>query len=268
MLMLVEPRVDGAHTVLQSGRWLTPSAPVRNYRDAFGNACWRFVLPGGPMTIRYDALVELSAEPDQMPLDQPLVPVHDLPDDTLTFLLPSRSIQSDLLSEAAWDLFGATPLTSERVQAVCDWVHSNIRYETGSSDLTVTAHDTFQRGYGVCRDIALLTVGLCRALNIPARYACGYLPDIGIPPPYTPMDFHAWTNIFIDGRWYIFDSRYNTPRIGRIEIGQGRDVVDVALSTSFGDNRLDQMTVWSEQVPADQTGLPSWEESVTQQLAS
>jgi transglutaminase-like putative cysteine protease len=268
MLMLVEPRPDGAHSVLRATRSVEPAVPVRVYRDLFGNACWRFVSPIGPYAARYDALVDVSSQPDPVPLDQPLVPVAELPDETLAFTLPTRYIQSDLLIEAAWDLFGSTPLTGARVQAVCDWVHANIDYRTGSSDLSVTAFDTFHRRYGVCRDLALLTVGFCRALNIPARYACGYLPDIGVPDPGTPMDFHAWTNIFIDGDWYVFDSRHNVPRIGRVEIGQGRDVVDVALSTSFGNSTLNRMTVWSTQVPDDQTDLPRWEDSVIQPLAS
>ena len=87
---------------------------------------------------------------------------------------------------------------------------------------------------GVCRDFALLAVAFCRALNIPARYTFGYLPDIAVEPPDVPMDFHAWFEAYLGDRWYTFDARHNAPRIGRVVIGRGRDAVDVALTTSFG----------------------------------
>jgi transglutaminase-like putative cysteine protease len=248
LLMLVEPHPLGPHRIVSVSRQLQPNMPVREYRDVFGNQCWRLMMPGGRLLVRYDALVELSEQPDRTPLDRPLVPVDELPDDTLACLLPTRTIQADLLLDTAWDLFGSTPLTGARVQAICDWVHRNIRYESGSSSPSTTAVDTLNRGFGVCRDIALVSVALCRAMNIPARYAYGYMPDIGVPPPYPPMDFHAWFNAFIDGDWYTFDARYNVPRVGRIEIAHGRDVVDVAMTTSFGASRLNGLTVWSDEV--------------------
>jgi transglutaminase-like putative cysteine protease len=268
MLMLVRPRTDGQHVVLHESRTLVPALPLREYRDHFGNECWRFEMPGGALSVRYDALVEVSAEPDPVPRDLPLLAVQDLPEESLLYTLPSRYIQSDLLVDAAWDLFGWTPPTGQRVLEICDWVHRNISYQGGSSDLTVTAFDTFNRRYGVCRDIALLTVAFCRAMNVPARYAFGYLPDIGVIPPDSPMDFHAWFNAYIDGRWYTFDARHNVPRIGRIEIGHGPDPVDVAMSTSFGSTQLTGFEVWSEEV-ADEPCTPlTVLQSTAQSLAS
>jgi transglutaminase-like putative cysteine protease len=249
MLMLVRPRPDAGTTVLEESRALDPLVALQEYRDGFGNSCWRFVAPGGPLRIRYDALVAVSPKPDPVPRSLPLLPVERLPAETLHYLLPTRFIQCDLLLDAAWNLFGWTPPTGERVLAICDWVHQHIPYEPAGSDPTITAFDTLQRRHGVCRDIALLSVAFCRALNIPARYAFGYLPDVGVIPPDAPMDFHAWFNAFIDGRWYTFDARHNVPRIGRIEVAHGRDAVDVAMSTSFGDARLKRFEVWSDQAP-------------------
>jgi transglutaminase-like putative cysteine protease len=268
LVVLVRPRADGEHRILHELRTISPDVPVHEYFDAFGNVCWRLVLPGGPLTVRYDALVEVSGQPEVLPIDRPLVPVEQLPDNTLVFTLPSRYVQSDLVMQAAWDLFGSLPWTSARVQAICDWVHTNIRYVAGTSDLTTTALDTFQRGYGVCRDIALLSVAFCRALNIPARYGFGYLGDIGVPPMDTPMDFHAWFNAFIDGRWHIYDARFNEPRIGRIEIGHGRDPVDVAMTTSYGPSRLNQFIVWSDEVPEDRAADFLWTAPADKLLAS
>jgi transglutaminase-like putative cysteine protease len=251
MLMLVRAHPDGEHETVYESRWTEPEVPVHEYLDSFENRCWRFTAPVGRFRVRYDALVSISGAPDRVLPDAPLVPVEDLPDSTLVFTLPSRYIQSDLLIQTAWDLFGSTPPTWQRVQAVCDWVHTNIRYETGSSDPTVTAMDVLERRVGVCRDFALLATALCRALNIPARYTFGYLPDIAVEPPDVPMDFHAWFEAYLGDRWHTFDARHNVPRIGRVVIGHGRDAVDVALTTQYGLTRLNAMTVWSDQVDVD-----------------
>jgi transglutaminase-like putative cysteine protease len=238
MLMLVRARPDGTHRLVYESHWLQPEIPLHEYFDSFGNACWRFTTPGGPLTLRYDALVEIDGEPDPVRPEARQLLVQDLPDDVLVFTLPSRYVESDLLMDAAWELFGQTSPGWQRVQAVCDWVHANVRYQTGSSSPRTTAADVYRDRVGVCRDFALLPVAFCRALNIPARYTFGYLPDIAVEPPDVPMDFHAWFEVYLDGGWYTFDARHNEPRIGRVIIGRGRDAVDVALTTSYGAARL------------------------------
>ncbi len=261
-IILVQPRRDGQHTVVREIRTIAPDLPVREYHDLFGNTCWRLVMPAGQTSVRYDALVDVTREPDRVPATLPLAPVEGLPDETLVYTLPSRYAESDLLADEAWKLFGSVPATGERVLAICDWVHSNIGYQSGTSDPTVTALTTFQRGYGVCRDLALLSVAFCRAVNIPARYAFGYLPDIDVGPPDSPMDFHAWFNAFVGGEWYTFDARHNVPRIGRIQIAHGRDAVDVAMATTFGTSVLNRFEVWSDEVSDDLTELMPPVESV------
>jgi transglutaminase-like putative cysteine protease len=251
MLMLIGAQADAEHQILYASRWTDPEIAIREYVDTFANHCWRFTAPAGHLRVRYDALVAVPGEPDPVVPDAPLVPVDELPDETLVFTLASRYIQSDLLSQAAWDLFETTPPTWARVQAVCDWVHANISYEAGSSGPSVSALDIFERRVGVCRDFALLATGFCRALNIPARYTFGYLPDIAVDPPDTPMDFHAWFEAYLGGRWHTFDARHNEPRIGRVVIGRGRDAVDVAMTTQYGSSQLNTMTVWAEEVTTD-----------------
>ncbi|MBV9579322.1 MAG: transglutaminase family protein [Chloroflexi bacterium] len=248
MLMLVRPRPTAEHQIEYESRWTDPELPVREYLDSFGNTCWRFTSPGGPFQIRYDALVGMSDAPDVVAADAPLIGVDHLPDSALVYTLASRYIESDLLVPISWQLFGETPPTWARIQAICDWVHTNVEYTAGSSDPTVTAMDIFKRRVGVCRDFALLAIGLCRAVNIPARYAFGYLPDIGVEPPDVPMDFHAWFEAYVGDRWYAFDARHNAPRIGRVLVGHGRDAVDVAMVTQYGAMQLNTMSVWAEEV--------------------
>jgi transglutaminase-like putative cysteine protease len=268
MLMLVRAQPDGEHQTLYESRWTEPEVPVHEYVDAFDNHCWRFVAPEGRFRIRYDALVDITGEPDSVVPDAPLSRVEDLPDSALVFTLASRYIQSDLLIQTAWDLFGDTPPTWARVQAVCDWVHTNIAYETGNSGPTITAMDVFERRVGVCRDFALMAVAFCRALNIPARYTFGYLPDIAVEPPDVPMDFHAWFEAYLGGRWYTFDARHNVPRIGRVVIGRGRDAVDVAMATQYGSSRLNAMTVWSDEVIGEQSQLEDADELEAEESAT
>jgi transglutaminase-like putative cysteine protease len=250
MLMLVAVRRDGPHRTIGESTHLDPKLPLREYADGFGNRCWRFTAPTGPLTVRYEAEVATHREADAVAPDAPLAPPQDLPDGALVFTLPSRQVESDLLLGDAWALFGATPPTWARVQAVCDWVHAHVRYDAAASGPATlgSAVGVYQRRAGVCRDFALLAVAFCRALNIPARYAFGYLPDVGATGPAAPMDFHAWFEAFVGGRWYAFDARHNTPRIGRVPVGRGHDAVDAALTTAYGPARLTGMTVWADEV--------------------
>ena len=231
-----------------------PDTPVHDAIDGLGNRYWRLTIPEGTLQVTYDALIEVPKEPDPVLINAPQTPVDALPDDALIFTLPSRHCQSDILSDAAWALFGGTMPGWRRVQAICDWVHQHIRYQKGSTAST-SAVDVYEARAGVCRDFAHMGVVFCRAMNIPARYVFGYLPDVGIVPPDEPMDFHAWFEAYVDGQWRTFDARHNMPRIGRIPIGRGRDAVDVAMATTYGAARLERMEVWSDEVDVEGTVL-------------
>lgn len=245
-VVLVEPHPDPDHRVVWETWAITPATEHRAYTDGFGNRCRRLILPVGPSSLRYDAVVEVSGEPDPVAPDATQAPVEGLPDETLVYTLASRYCPTESLSENAWRLFGGGPLGWGRVQAVCDWIHLNIRYGLPSTPQT-TAVDVFVAGGGMCRDFAHLAITFCRALNIPARYVFGYMPDIGVPGPFPPMDFHAWFEAYLGGRWWTFDARFNTPRIGRIPIGIGRDAVDVAMVTSYGAAAFQSMVVWTDE---------------------
>ncbi|MDQ6615522.1 MAG: transglutaminase family protein [Actinomycetota bacterium] len=244
-VLQVEPRTDGPEVVRHE--WTTsPTVASRSYIDRFGNICRRLTFPPGDLTLHYDADVLVSEEVDVRDFDAPEVAAADLPDDSLAFTLPSRFCQSDLLADAAWEHFGQLPRGQARVQAVCDFVHNHLTFRGDSSTPTTSAVDVYESGEGVCRDFAHLMITFLRALNIPARYAFGYLPDIGVPPPHEPMDFCAWTEVFLGDRWYTFDPRNNARRAGRVLIGRGRDAVDVAMVTSYGGPELVEMSVWAE----------------------
>jgi transglutaminase-like putative cysteine protease len=249
MVVLARVRPDGPRRVVSEVTSLEPESELSEYRDGFGNRCWRLIAPAGGLTLRYDAVVQVAPEADPIAAEAPLLRPETLPDETLVFTLPSRQVESDLLMADAWRLFGDTARTWARVQAVCDWVHANVRYDADASGPAAlgSAVGVFQRRVGVCRDFALLAVAFCRALNVPARYTFGYLPDVGVAPAETPMDFHAWFEAFVDGRWYAFDARHNVPRIGRVPVGRGRDAVDAALITAYGNEALTRMTVWADE---------------------
>jgi transglutaminase-like putative cysteine protease len=225
-----------------------PPVPVRAYRDGFGNWCTRIVAPAGRTRLTANAMVRDSGLPDVIVPDAAQIPVADLPEETLVFLLGSRYCETDRLSVTAWNLFGQTPPGWDRVQAICDYVHRHIAFDYQQARATRTAVEAYEERVGVCRDFTHLAVAFCRCMNIPARYCTGYLGDIGMPPPYGPMDFAAWFEVFLGGQWHTFDSRNNMPRIGRVLIARGRDAADVALSNSFGSSTLSSFTVWTDEV--------------------
>jgi transglutaminase-like putative cysteine protease len=252
----VRPRLDGPHTVVASTWGSSPFVPSHAYVDGFGNTCDRLTVPEGETSVRYDALVEVPPAFDDSDKAAAQTPVEALPDDALVFLLPSRFCLPELAFQRAWDLFGETAPGWERVQAISDWTHENIRYEMGSSTPLTTANDVLDCGTGVCRDMTHVGITLCRAMNIPARYVSGYLPDIAVPPPDYPMDFCSWLEAYLDGRWWTFDPRNNVPRMGRVVIARGRDALDAAMVTTYGTPVLRTMTVWADEVEADRSTLP------------
>jgi transglutaminase-like putative cysteine protease len=232
---------------LLSESWRTdPEIPWDDFADSFGNQCRRTIVDKGTVAVAYDAIALTPRVTD--PVGEAAIehPVEELPGSVLAYTLPSRYCLSDVLSEAAWDLFGAEAPGWGRVQTISDWVHDNITFSAGSSDPLTTAADVFERRTGVCRDFAQLAITFCRALNIPARYVFGYLPDIDVPPAAEPMDFCAWIEVYLGGAWWTFDPRNNARRTGRVLIGRGRDAVDVAMVTSYGPLTLREMKVWAD----------------------
>lgn len=226
----------------------TPSVPVAGYRDAYGNWCTRIVAPPGRLRLTADAVVNDTGAADIVDPSAQQHPVENLPEETLVFLLGSRYCDTDRLSQRAWDLFGHAPTGWGRVQAICDFVHDHVTFGYEHARATRTAGETLDEGVGVCRDYAHLAITLCRCMNIPARYCTGYLSDIGVPPPHGPMDFAGWFEAFLGGRWYTFDARNNTPRIGRVLIARGRDAADVPIAHTFGPNTLTSFKVWTDEL--------------------
>lgn len=226
-----------------------PALAVHEFIDAYGNRCGRTFAPAGRVAFFSDGVVEDDGQPDAQVPDACQHEVQDLPDEVLQFLLGSRYCEVDSeLSEFAWNRFATTTAGWPRVQAICDFVHHHIQFDYMKARVDRTARDAFREGVGVCRDFMHLAITLCRCMNIPARYATGYLGDIGVPPAPFPMDFSAWFEAYLGGKWHVFDARHNKPRIGRVLMARGRDAADVALTTTFGKNLLESFKVWTEEV--------------------
>ncbi len=261
MMLVLRPPQQYHHRIVEERQTVAPQVDVPSYIDSFGNQIWRILAPTGSLEIVYDALADVPATPDPVLPDLVKTPVNELPDNVLMYTLPSRHCPSDLFINDAWQLFGHIEGGWAQVQAVCDWLHSNVTYGAGSSTASTTGWDAYQQRRGVCRDFAHLGVSFCRALNFPARYVCGYLPDINVPFDPAPMDFHAWFEVYLEGEWRTFDARHNYPRIGRVLIGRGRDAVDVALATVYGNAPMTYFQVWAAQVDDQQRLISSTIES-------
>ena len=222
---------------------------ITQYTDLYGNRCGRLFVPAGPMKVRHEATVVDSGQPDPQVWNVHQHLVQSLPDNVLLYLLSSRYCEVDSeLKEIAWSLFGHFPAGWPLVQAICNFVHQHIRFDYMQARANRTALEIFRERAGVCRDFMHLAITFCRCLNVPARYCTGYLGDIGVPPVLLPMDFCAWFEVFLGGKWYAFDARNNVPRIGRILMARGRDAADVALTTTFGVNQLRSFKVWADEV--------------------
>jgi len=225
-----------------------PRVRLSSYRDQYGNWCTRLTAPPGRISITGSGVVRDNGLKDPADFNAGQSDIEDLPDEALVFLLGSRYCDTDLLSEVAWSLFDRYPPGWSRVQAICDFVHQHISFGYEHASSSKTASQAYNSRQGVCRDFAHLAVTFCRCMNIPARYCAGYLSDIGVPPPYAPMDFAGWFEAYIGGRWYTFDPRNNEPRMGRILIARGRDAADTAISCTFGPNTLVSFAVTCDEI--------------------
>ncbi len=244
----IEP-VDDQPVEIRDERWeFEPAQQTHSYRDLYGNRCRRMRVPAGRSVITYAATAivpDAAEERDESAAEHA---PEDLPDDVLTFTLPSRYCLPDVLGAEAWNRFGGVAPGYPRVQEICDYVHRHLTFAYGSSGSWTTAADVHQSGYGVCRDYTHLAISFCRALNIPARYVFGYIPEMDFEERGVPMDFAAWMEVYLGDRWWTFDPRNNQPRKGRVLIGRGRDATDVAMATTFGAPYLESMTVVAEEM--------------------
>jgi transglutaminase-like putative cysteine protease len=247
----VQPDDSPLHT-RRSEAWIsTPQMAMRSYRDLYGNPCSRVMLPAGRSSLRYEAHVEVIDALEDADESAPEVAAEDLPDETLIYTLPSRYCLPDVLADEAWERFGAVSPGYGRVRAICDHVHEHLTFRYGSTSALTTASDVNNSRLGVCRDFTHLAISFCRAFNIPTRYVFGYLPAIDIAATGEPMDFAAWMEVWLGDRWWTFDPRNNVRRKGRVVIGRGRDASDVAMATTYGGPKLQQMTVIASEVGAD-----------------
>lgn len=228
LLLNIEAVRSGAQVVLRENLVVEPAVELHAFCDeSSGNRFIRFDAAPGPLKIRYTASVQRSFV--EVPVDLQEVPVNQVPNELMHYLMPSRYCESDVMARAAQQLFGDLPQGIGRVQAVVDWIHDSIRYEPGSSESTTTARDVFVQRAGVCRDFAHLGITFCRALNIPARLVVGY---VYFNEP--PQDFHAIFEAWIGGQWVLFDPTRMAPVDRLVRVGTGRDAKDVAFCTIFG----------------------------------
>ena len=242
MSAVLQVAPSGAGCQVESERWET-SAEHHGYTDGFGNRCERFTIPAGASRLVYEAEVLVPSPGDRIAPGTPETPIMALPDEHIAYLMPSRFCLPDELGHEAWQRFGDVEPGWERVQAIVDFVHEHLEWVAGASNPWTTAADAHRAGQGVCRDFAHLAITFCRALNIPARYVFGYIPEIDVPPAEEPLDFAAWMEVCLGGEWHTFDARNNRRRVGRVVVGRGRDAVDVALITSFGPLTLTEFEV-------------------------
>jgi transglutaminase-like putative cysteine protease len=249
MILVLNVHSSRASDLVQPDFVVTsPAVTLTPYRDGFGNWCHRLVSPPGTLRVSGRGIIHDSGTPEYDALDAPQWPVEHLPEETLVYLLGSRYCEADRLTPVAWQLFSRTELGGKRVQAICDFVHQHISFGYEFASPTKSAWEVFHEKRGVCRDYAHLAIAFCRCMNIPARYCTGYLGDIRIPAIPGPMDFAGWFEAYLGDRWYTFDARNNTPRVGRVLIARGRDACDVALSSTFGPNTLERFKVWTDVV--------------------
>lgn len=257
MVLLLHTLPDRAADLRQPERLrVSPETPTTEFIDRFGNRSTRLLAPPGELRLCSDFVIEDSGVPLPVKLDAVHHDVEDLPDECLEFLLPSRYCEVDKMGDIAWELFGHFPRGWPCVQAVCDWVYANVEFGYQYASPTKSAYDVYEERRGVCRDLTHLAVTFCRALTIPARYATGYLGDIGVAADVNAMDFSACFQVYLGGEWHLFDARHNVRRASWVLMATGRDAADCAITTSYGPNTLKKFEVFADAVASPDLPQP------------
>lgn len=237
LILMLRPRSGLGQRVIREAYEFEPNIWATEFFDSYGNLCQRLLIPPGQFQVKVTMTVETPDEIDIAP-GAAFVPVQDLPDYALQFLLPSRYCQSDLLADLGNEIVLGIESAYDQVDAIRSWIHTHIEYKYETSNASTSALETVATRLGVCRDFVHLGMALCRSLTIPARMVVGYLYQLD------PMDLHAWFEAFVGDRWYVFDATQLEPRGNRIAIAYGRDAADVALANQFGPLELTEMKVW------------------------
>ncbi|MGE5472355.1 MAG: transglutaminase-like domain-containing protein [Bacteroidota bacterium] len=228
--------IHAAQTASQQvvGEQLQISQPVATtiQTDPASHARYLRLTAGpGPLQVNYQATLDIEhhvGAPDRIGE----TPVAQLPLSALTYIYPSRYCQSDRLGVLAMNEFGHLPKGYRRVEAIQNWVRRQVAFRSNTSNSNTSALDTLTDRVGVCRDFAHLMIAICRALSIPARFTTGI--DYGADPALGPTDFHAYVEVFLDHRWYLFDPSGTAIPMGFVRLGTGRDAADVSYATIFG----------------------------------
>lgn len=226
-VLMLRPRSGAQQWIAREEYMITPSVPVFEFTDGYGNLCQRLLAPVGAFEVATSAEVMTADAVDRAP-GATFVDIQSLPDAVLGYLLPSRYCESDRFHDMATEItFGHVP-GYDQVHAITGWLRRNVAFQPGSSDVAVSAIETNARRIGVCRDLAHLGIALCRSLSIPARMVVGYLHQL------QPMDLHAWFEAYVGGRWYTFDATQPRLNGGYVAVGYGRDAADVAIYSQYG----------------------------------
>jgi len=227
LILMLRPLNGAQQKIIKSSYIVEPNVQIIEGKDSYGNFYQRLVAPPGVFIIRTAAEAITADYIDSTP-GAAFIEIQALPNQVLPFLLPSRYCESDRFGDLAREIIADALPGYDQVNAIADWIRHFINYIPGSSDYPLSAIETHNRGYGVCRDLAQLAIALCRSISIPARLVVGYLYQL------EPMDLHAWFEAYIGGRWYTFDPTQSDLRGGRVIIAFGRDAADVSIFHQFG----------------------------------
>lgn len=226
-ILMLRARSGAQQWVARETYTMDPPVQPVEFTDAYGNLCQRLIAPEGEFSIHTSADVMTADDIDVAP-GAPYVAVQDLPDEVLTYLLPSRYVESEQFFDMASEIVADALPGYDQVASMVDWIRREVAFNSASPHAYMTAVDVNQAREGVCRDLAHLGIAMCRALSIPARMVVGYLKDL------KPMDLHAWFEAYVGGRWYTFDATQDAPRGGRVTVAYGHDAANVAIFSQFG----------------------------------
>ena len=170
-------------------------------------------------------------------------------DSACEFLFASPYIPRDeAFAEFARPSFTPGRPLPDAAQDLMERIHTDMAYDSESTEVGTPALEALQLGKGVCQDFAHIMVACCRAMGVPARYVSGYMltqPAPGQPRLIGCDASHAWASVYCPldssgagmaladgqsaGNWLDFDpTNQRAPAEDYITLATGRDFLDVS----------------------------------------
>jgi transglutaminase-like putative cysteine protease len=232
----LEPRTFPYQKTISAMVSVLPATRVGRFTDLFQNVTHHFELPDPHSKLEIESRISVHNLPLAIPAESYSATAEAYSDSAIQERIWPYRHESPRVSRSpgvwrhALDATNGMTAVYAQARAIMEWIHSEFRYEPGATDVKTHLDESFALRRGVCQDFTHVMLGMCRAIDVPARYASGYLYNGPKDTLVGAQASHAWCEVYLPAAgWIGFDPTNNTLADERyVKVAVGRDYEDVA----------------------------------------